>query len=287
MIALLVLGTVNLYPLFFALLGSFASQKDILEASFLPVPSGFSAALTNFSLLFSSRTFVFSILLTVGKILFSFVVTVFVSVLAGYVFAKVRFVGKRYFFLLLVSSMMIPGVAMFVSNYIWMAKFPLAGGNDILGRGGTGFINNPAIHFVTGWVNVYNIFLCRQAFASLGDEMNESAQIDGAGFFRVVFTIYMPLILPVLAVMFLNNFIGIWNDYMTNLIFLPTKGDWHTVGSIFVTVMTHFSEINRNGGPIYAVSLTASVVSMIPAVVVYIFVQKQFTEGLTMGAVKG
>lgn len=291
-VGLTVVGILDLYPLLYAFLGSLSTHQEIMDTLFLPTPANpFVNFIENYKMLFSNRLIMAqmgnSLFLTFGKILWQLAVTVFISVLCGYVFAKVEFVGKSVLFLILMSSMMIPGVALIVPNFLWMHGFPLAGGNNILGQGGSGFIDNPAMIFLTGWVNVYNIFLCRQAFVSLGDEISESAQIDGANFFRIVFTIFMPLIAPILAVMFLNLFIGIWNDYLGNLIYFPNNTRWHTVANVFMNIMNYYSDLNQPQHLHYGISFAVSLINMIPPIIVYIFVQKQFAEGLTLGAVKG
>ena len=285
-VLLLVGGIAMLYPVFYALLGSFATNEEFYETIFIPIPKTL-AFLENYATLFSDPAVFTSMGVTFGKIILQLVITVFTSVLGGYVFAKLRFPFKRGFFLILISSMMIPGVALMVPNYVWMADFPLVGGNDITGQGGSGFLNNPWMHVVTGWLNVYNIFLCRQALVSIGGEMGESAKIDGAGFFRIVFAIYMPLIKPIVAVMFLNLFLGIWNDYLGSFIYFADAEQWQTVGYAVVRIMDIYSDPFRAGGSQYPVVFAISLMSMIPPIIVYICIQKQFTEGLAMGAVKG
>ncbi len=284
---LLIVGIALLYPLYYALFGSVSTNREFLSAVFLPIPKDPIAGLKNYATVFMSATILRTLAVTLGKIVYHFAITIFTSVLGGYVFAKLRFPAKRMFFMVLISSMMIPGVALIVPSYIWMARFPLLGGNDILGRGGSGFLSNPWVLVLTGWLNVYNIFLCRQAFASTGDEMAESAQMDGAGLLRVVFGIYTPLIRPILAVMFLNQFLGTWNDYMFNFIYMTDATKWHTIGNVVVALMDVYSNPQRLGGPDYPIVFAVAIASMVPPIIVYALLQRQFTEGLSMGAVKG
>ncbi|MDR1094154.1 MAG: carbohydrate ABC transporter permease [Clostridiales bacterium] len=286
--ALALLGVILLYPVFFGLLGSLSTPSEFYKAVVLPVPhSPFKQFADNYQLIFTDETLLRALAVTFGKMAWGLIISVPVSVLLGFVFAKMRFPLKRTFFLILMSSMMIPGPAMIIPNYIWMARFPLMGGNNIVGQGGTGFLNNPWMFVLTGWVGVYNIFLCRQCFATLGNEMNEAAEIDGAGFLRTVFTIYMPLVTPILAVMFLNSFVGSWNDYLGNLIYMPDAKQWWTVGNVFVDIMAMFSDASGLTQPNYPAAFGVAFVSMVPPIVAYACVQEQFTKGLAMGAVKG
>ncbi|GHV00243.1 ABC transporter permease [Clostridia bacterium] len=286
--ALAVAGLILLYPVFFGLLGSLSTVSEFYKTIILPIPhSPFRQFVANYQLIFKEETLLRALGVTVFKMAWGLIITVPVSVLNGFVFAKMRFPLKRTFFLVLMSSMMIPGPAMIIPNYIWMARFPLMGGNDLFGSGGTGFLNNPLMFILTGWVGVYNIFLCRQCFATLGNEMNEAAKIDGAGFLRTVFTIYMPLITPILAVMFLNTFVGCWNDYLGNLIYMPDARQWWTVGNAFVNIMAIFADSSGLTAPNHPAAFGVAFISMVPPIVAYACVQEQFTKGLAMGAVKG
>jgi multiple sugar transport system permease protein len=285
---LAVLGIILLYPVIFGFLGSISTQTELSRTGIIPLPAHpFINFVDNYSRIFKEVSLLWAIGVTLLKLAFGLTVTVISSVLLGFIFAKMRFPMKRTFFLVLMASMMIPGPAMIIPNYIWMAKFPLMGGNDILGEGGHGFLNNPWMFFLTGWVAVYNIFLCRQCFATLGNEMNEAAKIDGAKFVRIVYTIYMPLIKPILAVMFLNSFVGSWNDYLGNLIYMPDLKEWWTVGNAFVEIMGMFANNDGINEPNYPAAFGVAFISMVPPIVVYAFVQEQFTKGLAMGSVKG
>lgn len=281
-------GFIMIYPFVFSLLGSFCSVAEYRDALFLPFSKSPFSNLENYTVLFRTGTnFARPLFLTLAKIIFMFVVSVLVNAFGGYVFAKVEFKFKRTIFTILLSSMMIPGVAMLVPNFLFMVRFPLVGGNGITGQGGSGFINNPAVLFINGWVSVYGIFLFRQSFVSLGKEIAESGEVDGACFARIVLQLYLPLIKPIIAVTFLNTFLGNWNDYMTSLIMLPDLPDWRMISTTAATLMDLFSNPLRVGGADYPKAFAISTIMMIPPLIVFLCMQKQFVEGLAMGAIKG
>ncbi len=276
-----------MYPVLFCFIGSFAGNNLSFENAKLfawPVPF---AGVSNYIKVFQNMTFLRSFIITVLKVAWAFVMMVITSVLAGYVFAKFRFFGKRFFFFTMLSSMMIPSVALLVPGFIWGRHLPLVGGNNILGQGGMGLINNPIGLVITGWVRGYNVFLCRQAFGGVDRELHESAMMDGAGFFRDVFVIHMPIIRPIIAVIFLGIFLGNWNDYLNNLIYMPYAKEWWTMGNAIIEIMNVYSDPNSLGGPDYPMVFAISFVAAALPIAVYIVVQKQFVEGLAMGAVKG
>ena len=281
-------GIVMVYPFVYSLLGSLCSVEEYKASLLLPIPKHPWTELGNYAILFKAETdILFPMFLTVSRMVVGFVVSVFVSSFGGYVFAKVNFKYKRIVFTILLSSTMIPGVAMMVPNFIWMSKFPLVGGNNILGDGGTGWVDNPGVLYITGWVSAYSIFLFRQCFVSLGNDMAESGEIDGASFVRIVLQLYLPLVRPIFSMMILNTFVANWNDYMTSLIMLPSKTEYRLLATTSATLMELFSNPQRFGGADYPKTFAIATVMMIPPLIVYLLVQKQFVEGLAMGAVKG
>lgn len=284
---LAVLGIVLLYPLFYAFFGSVTTQEAYDETMFLPEIVNFWQNLSNYGVLFNFPDLYISIFITLGRIVLYFFIISFVSVLGGYVFAHMNFPFKRTIFIVLLSGLMIPGIAVLVPNYVWMARFPLVGGNDITGHGGRGFIDNPAFWLVTGWVDVSSIFLVRQTFWSVDKEYAESGKIDGANFFRIVFSLYMPLIRPILAVIGLNVFLGQWNDFMTSYTYLAGIPQWHMIGTRVYQIMDYFMDPTAGPGKEFPKAFAVSFIVMLPPIVVYIFVQRQFVEGLAMGGVKG
>lgn len=172
-----------LYPFVFALLGMFKTIEGFYEVNFLPVPDGFRYGFENLGIIFRRTEIYSSILLTLGRFVWYGFILVVTSVLGGYAFAKVNFKFKKVAFYVIMSTMMIPGIALLIPQYLELMRFPLVGGNDILGHGGTGFRDNMAVLFITGWFSAYNIFLVRQSLQQIGNDYREAAEIDGAGIF--------------------------------------------------------------------------------------------------------
>ncbi len=281
---------VMLYPFVFALLGCFVSIEGFYEVGFLPIPESFGYFVENVSKLFRRTEIWSSILLTLIRFVWYAVFVGGTSVLGGYVFAKVNFKFKKAAFYLLMTSMMVPGVALLVPQYLMFMRFPLVGGNNILGKGGIGFRDSYAILFITGLFSAYNIFLVRQSLVGLGDEYKEAAEIDGAGFFRIIFEIYLPMLKPVLAVIIIQLFIGQWNDYLFPMLFLSGSPDKWPIGVLSVSIQSEYLYTAGAGGSgglmNYPLVMVMAVVMMIPPVAVYIAFQRYFVEGLNVGGVK-
>lgn len=278
-------AVVMLYPFVFAFLGMFVSIDGFYRVQLLPIPEGFGYCFENIKLLAGRYKELFgSFFLTLARFVWYAAILGFTSVLGGYAFAKVNFRFKKVAFYLLMSSMMIPGIALLIPQYMMLNQFPLVGGNDIFGKGGAGFRDNPAVLFLLGCFSAYNIFLVRQTLAGIGNEYKEAAEIDGAGFFRIVFTIYMPMLTPVLALMTIQTFIGQWNDYLFPLLFLPSTRNLWPMGVLSVKLQADY--LYSAGLMNYPMVMLIAILMVIPPVAVYIAFQKYFVEGLTLGGVK-
>ena len=147
------------YPVLFMVLGTFTTNKRFIEATILPIPNTL-----NLDLFWRALTYGVwdSYLFTLERAAWYIVITIGVSLIAGYVFSKLRFPGRNRVFLLFLSGMVMPGVLMLIPSYLLMAWFPFAGGNNIIGQGGLGFIENWPVLFIGGWVPVFWIFLMKQ-----------------------------------------------------------------------------------------------------------------------------
>lgn len=285
---LTVSSLIMIYPLLFGIMGSLVTDAEFYNAGLLPLPEKFGRLQwANFAEIFKDERTWPAIWLTLVKYAFYAVVNLLTSVSLGYVFAKMQFKGKNIAFIYLLISMMIPGIALLVPNFVWYAHFPLMGGNNILGQGGSGLIDNEAIIFVLAWVSPYNIFLCRQALSGVPNDYKDAAKIDGMNLFSIIFFVYMPLIKSVVALMLFNQFCSIWNDYTFSLIFLPTRSDLYTIGAQSVQIASYFSTSGGSGITQYPKVFAIGIVTMIPPVVAYVFMQNYLVEGLTAGGIKG
>lgn len=282
LIFMILCSVLFLYPILYMVFGATLTKSEFLEAGILPLPKSFSTSrFKNFGKIFMADGLWQSLFVTFARIAFYAFCNIFISTMGGYIFARVRFRGRNIVFMIYMSTMMIPGIATMVPNYIILAKFPT------IGSMGIGLIDNPLVLFVTGWVSVYNIFLMRQAIEGIGGELDEAAQMDGAGRFYIVFKIYLPLALPVISVMMIGLFMGMWNDYTTSLIYLPSHSEWHTIGTKIIELLNDGAIVGYDTYPDYPAIYGVSVAFILPPVAVFLIFQKQIIGGLTMGAVKG
>ena len=174
--------------------------------------------------------------------------------------------------------MMIPGVITLIPTFFVLLRFPFAGGNNILGQGGIGFYDNLAAVILPGCVGVYGIFFMRQFFVSLSDELAESARIDGAGEFRIFFQIYLPLVLPGLLTLGIFTFQSGWNNFMWPNIVLQSPEN-----QLLTMAFKAFQNSRTTDfGPLMALSIMMA----IPVLILFVFMQKYFVQGVALGGVK-
>lgn len=156
---LIVSSFIMIYPVLFMALGSFTTNDQFLEAIILPIPNTLNLHLFQRAL---SAGVWDSYVFTLKRCAFYIGITLLVGLIGGYVFSKLRFPGKNKVFLLFLAGMVMPGIVMLVPMFLLMAWFPLAGGNNILGQGGHGFIGEWPVLFIYGWVPPFAIFLFKQ-----------------------------------------------------------------------------------------------------------------------------
>ena len=216
-------------------------------------------------------------------VLFSVSGVVFLSSLAGYVFARLKFRGKNTLFMLILSLMMIPGILTLIPAFIWFKEFPFIGGNDWLGVGGQGFLDSRwvlILPYISGG-QIFGIFLCRTFFESLPESLFEAARLDGASEFQVYRRVALPLSLPIIATLAIMNFVGIYNDYIWPMITISDENI--QVFSVGVTQLQMGSQGNLDIAP----QMAAFLIGSIPLIIAFVFGMKYYVEGLTKGAVKG
>ena len=203
------------------------------------------------------------------------------SSLAGYVFSRLDFSGKRVIFLLIIALMMIPGIMTLIPSFLWYKEFPFVGGNDWLGRGGHGFLNTRWVLFLPyiAGGQIFGIFLCRTFFSNISESLFEAARIDGASELQIYFKIALPLVLPIIATLAILTFVGAYNDYIWPLITVSDK----SVQTFSVGVTKFTADGNLQQGQ----AMAGFVMGSIPLIIVFAFGMKYYIQGITQGAVKG
>jgi multiple sugar transport system permease protein len=279
---LCVTSFIMIYPVLFMALGAFTTNERFLETVILPVPNTLNIPLFQRALSAGiGEAYVFTLI----RCAFYIIVTLLVGLLGGYIFSKLRFPGKNNIFLLFLSGMVMPGILMLVPMYLQMAWFPLAGGNDIFGKGGHGLIGSWMVLFAYGWVPPFAIFLLKQSFDMLPTEYEDAAKMDGAGMFTIIFRVYGPLLAPPIVALIIVGFLGTWNDYLWPSMTVAGHPAYYPIAYRIQTVI--LSDWSPVGTTDYPAAMVKTFMATWPPALVYFLLQRYFVQGLVASGLKG
>ncbi len=195
---------------------------------------------------------------------------IFTCSLVAYGFARFRFPGRNILFLLMLSTMMLPGIITLLPTFIIWRQLKLIDTYDPMTLGAW-----------FAWGPAY-IFLLRQFFMSIPKEIEEAARIDGANPFQIYWKIMLPLVKPALLAIAVLSFIGNWNNFMGPLIYL-NSGEKYPL----IMALKFFEQSLSKEAPLFHFMMAMTTMISFPLLVIYFLMQRNFIEGITAGAVKG
>lgn len=195
---------------------------------------------------------------------------IFTCSLVAYGFARFRFPGRNFLFILMLSTMMLPGVVTLVPTFILWRELKLIDTYDPMVLGAW-----------FAWGPAY-IFLLRQFFLSLPREIEEAARLDGANTFQIYWHIMLPLVKPALLAIAVLSFIGNWNNFMGPLIYL-NSGEKYPL----IMALKFFEQSLSKEAPLFHYMMAMTTMMSFPLLMLYFFMQRTLIEGITAGAVKG
>mgnify|MGYP003308746743 FL=1 len=268
----LIFVTFAVYPILFVATNSIADFANLTNSKL--IPDGLT--LKHYKLL-SSDPLVpyFKWLYNTYKVaLIAAFFNVFLGTLAAYAFSRLQFKGRRASLLTLVIVQMFPSFLAFVAIYLLFFQI-----SDIAPFMGLGTHIGLILVYLGGSIG-FNSWLIKGFMDTISPSLDEAAKVDGATDFQIFRRIIAPLSRPILVVIFVITFIGIYSDFILAAIFLKDKNLW----TVAVGINTVFiDDFNADWGVIAA----SSVIAATPIAVLFIFFQKQITGGLTAGSVKG
>jgi ABC-type glycerol-3-phosphate transport system permease component len=194
------------------------------------------------------------------------------SIMAAYAFSRINFPGKNLIFGILLSSMMIPGMVTMIPNFISITWFERIGPLKW-------FDNWPALT-IPFMGSVFAIFLLRQFFAQIPDDLYDAAQIDGASHWQFLWRVVLPLSKAPILVLTVLSFIGSWNALAWPLLVTKTP-DWRPIA----VGLYYF--VDADAGSWLNFQMAGAVVTIIPILILYFLTQRQFTESISRTGLKG
>ncbi len=250
-------------PFVWMLFSSFKSTAEIRQnpTTFLPI----DWTLDNFTQLFGRLDFatyftnstVVAVVVTAGNIVFSSMV--------GYALAKLEFRGKKLLFVLVLGTLMVPGVVTFVPLFVLTANL--------------GLVNTYPGLILPFLITPLGVFLMRQFMLGLPDELIEAARIDGAGEWRIFLRVIMPLCGPAIATLTILTFLGSWNNFLWPLV-VATSEQMYTL-----PVALALYSVSQNAAQ-YGLMMAGAVVVVVPVLVVFVALQRYFVQGIALTGIK-
>ena len=262
-ILLCVITLTFLYPLWYMVINALKTKQQYYMNQFALPPAlnmkNFTSIVVDFSIL---TYFVNSMIVCVASVM----LILGFSLFAGYAFAKLRFKGKGIVYACILATMFMPGQVSMIPAYVMFAKF--------------GLIDNywSVILSYLAAALPAAILLMNGSIMGIPGELLESAKIDGAGYFRTVRNVVLPLSISAIAINVIFNFIGYWNDLLTPMLYLSAPDKQ--------TVMVALTGLVQKTSALPTYQMAGLLISVLPAVALYLFLQKFMIKGMMVGSIK-
>jgi sn-glycerol 3-phosphate transport system permease protein len=263
LVANLAVGLLILSPILYALSVTFMTPDQIFSLPPKLLPKSFYlgnykdviTTIPVFRFIFNS--FIVSISVTIGQII--------TSSLSAYAFSFYEFKGKKFLFMAIIATMMIPGEAIIISNYLTIGSWKL--------------LDTYRGLIIPYFTSAMGIFMMRQYYLTVPKELKEASVIDGCSSFQFLTKILLPISRPIIGSLGIFTFLSTWNQYMWPLL-ITNKEEMRTV-------QIGMSMLQSSETQSFGMMLAGIILIIIPSIFIFIIGQKQLVEGMTSGSVKG
>lgn len=274
---LIILGALMLFPFLNMVAKSFSSDTAILNGDVLFWPVGFQT--TTYKYVVQQAQFWNSFRVSIFITIMGTAGAMVVSCLTAYPLSKTWLFGRKPLLMLFVFTMLFGGGM--IPSYLLMRSL--------------GLVNTIWVLFVPGMLSVYNMILLKNFFEDIPSSIEESAELDGAGSLRILVSIVLPMSLPAIATIGLFYAVGFWDNYMTSLIYI-TKPELKPLQQYLYEIVTESLNVDQTMSMdaqenaalnTDAIRSATIMLSCVPIMCVYPFLQKYFVKGMRVGSVKG
>lgn len=258
-------AVIMVFPLIYMVMTSFMTKNQILsgQLSIIPDPWVFG----KYSEVMNKANFISGVLNTIKVEIPVLLIGGFTSSLAAFAFAKMHFRGKNALFMGLLATIMIPFAVIMIPQYVMFTK--LRWTDSLL----------PLI-VPACFGNVSMIFFLRQNLSSIPSDLMDAAKLDGCGYFRTFIQIFFPLMKGAVGTQLTLWFMAIWNDYLAPTIFLRSESNWTL--QVVIRSFNAYYAIQSD----YALIMAASVIAMIPTIVLFFCFQRVIIESVAISGIK-
>lgn len=268
MILLIVLAVIFIFPFVYLIGGSLKTNDEAMTKPGQVLPEkpqwqNYIEVFRSGQIDFPIQTFnsvVTTVAVTLGQIL--------VAALAGYAFARIKFIGRDPLFLLFLATLIVPFELIFVPLYLMLAKW--------------GWINTYLALIIPSLGNPFAVFMFRQFFISVPKELEEAMTVDGAGYLRTFWSLMLPIAAPPTISIFILTFLAEWSGLLKQMLFTTSKDMW--------TLQVGLSFLNRGAQvttPTIAYLMAGIALASLPPIIMFLFMQKRFVESVAQTGLKG
>ena len=273
---MILFAIITLYPFWYVISVSLTEYSQFINTKFLLYPKGIN--FEAYKIILTEESLYRSFILTASVVVVYVVLHVFLCFITAYPLSKKNVPGRNFMLLLVVIPMVFSGGM--IPTYLVIKSL--------------GLMNTYTVLIITGAFSAYNTVLMKNFISQVPDALEEAAKIDGANDYYILFKIYLPMSLPIIATIALFAAVGKWNDYGTALYYI-SNSKLYPIQNVLRSMLVENSIDTVSGGFGQAEAfklqtsskMAAVVVATVPVVAVYPFVQKYFVKGIMLGSVKG
>ena len=276
---MLVIAFLSLYPIWYVFVNSFNDANDAMLGGIYWWPRMFS--LENYKAVFRDATVFRAYTITVLRTLLGTVTGVLFTAIVSYGLSKPYLIFRKFYLLVGTVTLFFGGGL--IPYFLVLRSL--------------GLLNNFLVYIIPALFSFFNLLIFMSFFRELPAALEESARIDGANDFRIFFRIILPLSMPVIATIALFNGVYHWNDYFSGVMFMTNRTDLEPIQTYLYRVIAQTSAqdirsaagaevVTKNLTTSTAVKLATMVITTLPIVCVYPFLQKYFIKGMLLGAIK-
>jgi len=271
---LIILSLLCLLPFLYVVAVSVTPEAEVVRRGIVIIPESFTFAA--YKEVFISNGIGQAYKITLFRTIVGTALNLFFTVIAAYPLSKKYLPGRSPFLIFIVFTMMFSGGL--IPTYLLIRSF--------------GLLNSPWVLIIPNLISAFNLVIIKGFFEQLPGEIEESARVDGASELQSLWKIILPLSLPVLATISLFYAVGHWNAYFDAIVYINDANLMPlqvVLRNILLNVASESAESSANSGMVskFAVQMAAVVVTTVPILIVYPFLQKHFTKGMLMGSIKG
>lgn len=255
-------AAIIVFPFIWMILSSFKTQAEIV--SFPPTFFPEKPTVENFKEVWVNVNFKQFFINSLFLLLVKTIIILYTSILAGYVFSKLHFKGRNIIFICVLATMMVPYPVTILSLYqemFWLK-----------------WIDSYNALIWPALFNTFGIFVMKQFIAGIPDSLVESAHIDGAGEFRILHKIIMPLIKPAVSALAIFICLSVWNEFLWPFLVLNSDSKYTIPVGLALFKGRYYTD--------YSKQLAGAAITIVPVLIIYFFLQKQFIEGIALSGIK-